>query len=270
MIKRPNKFLGQNFLKCRWVVETMIKSADLKLSDTVLEIGPGTGVLTTELLKKVKKVIAVEKDKSLIPDLRNLAAKNPNLEIIQGDALKILSEISLFHKLQAATYKLIANIPYYLTSRLFRILLEKGPRPSLLVLTIQKEVAERICAKEKMSLLALSVQAFGQPEIIKAVPRKCFWPEPKVDSAIIRISDISNEFLLKNKITPESFFQLIRQGFSHKRKKLVNNLGNGDKNKKDLVNFLKKAGLNPDCRAEELPLKQWMQIADFFGQSVHK
>ena len=155
----PNKLLGQNFIRCPWVTATMIKAAELNDSDMVLEVGAGTGILTKELAKKSKKVIAIEKDKNLIVQyLTSLSNKYQNIEIIEGDVLKKFSEISTTYNLLPTTYKLVSNIPYYLTSRLLRVLLEKGPSPQTIVMTVQKEVAERICAKPpKMNLLALSV-----------------------------------------------------------------------------------------------------------------
>ncbi len=261
-MKTPNKLLGQNFLKCRWVIDTLINTANLNMSDTVLEIGPGTGVLTQELLKKVKKVIAVEKDKSLIENLQKLAAKNPNLEIIEGDILTRLNFLKKNLGGQDTSYKVVANIPYYLTSRLLRQLLEEGPRPESIVITIQKEVGMRICAHPpKMSLLSLSVQVFGRPEIIKEVPPECFWPKPKVSSAILKIAGISDNFFQINNLSPSHFFKIAKIGFSQKRKFLLNNLAKGLGDKTLAKNILEKAGLDPKIRAEGLTPEKWAEIA---------
>lgn len=266
----PNKLLGQNFIRCPWVTSTMLKAAELKDSDTVLEVGAGTGILTKEMLKRARTVIAVEKDKDLIVRyLRPLEKDYKNLEIIEGDILKIFPNLAITYHLEPKTYKLVSNIPYYLTSHLLRVLLEKEPRPHTIVLTVQKEVAERICAKPnyrsstsigKMNLLAISVQTFGKPEIIKKVPADCFWPKPKVDSAIIKIDHISDDFFVKNKISSENFFKIIKTAFSSKRKMLINTLAvlAGDKNKaRELLTI---AGLSEKSRPEELGLEHWAKL----------
>lgn len=216
-----SKRLGQHFLRCPWVVASLVKAAELKKSDTVLEIGPGTGILTRALAKNAGPIIAVEKDEKLAELLRK--EKIPNVVVVTGDILKLLK--SDFRSLEINKFKVAANIPYYLTSRLFRLLLEDPHKPELIVMTIQKEVAERICAKPpKMNLLGLSVQAYGMPRIIASVLASCFVPRPKVDSAIIRISDISDDFFNKNGLDKELFFKIIHQGFSQKRKILANTL----------------------------------------------
>lgn len=219
-----NKLLGQHFLTCPWVAETLVKSAQLKKSDIVLEIGPGTGVLTKLLAQKAGKVIAVEKDKELAKKLAQSLQEEgiENVKVIEGDILKLLTSNQLP---VTSGYKVAANIPYYLTSRLFRLLLEGTHKPKAIAMTIQKEVAERITAKPpRMNLLGLSMQAYGKPEVVKTVPASCFWPKPKVDSAIIRVSDISDDFFDKNGVDKNLFFALAKQGFSQKRKILANTL----------------------------------------------
>lgn len=243
----PKKSLGQHFLKCDWVVSTLIKAGEINKKDIVLEIGPGTGVLTRELVKHAKQVIAVEKDEKLAKNLAESLKKEgiSNVKIIPSDILLLLHRSKIYAK-----YKVVGNIPYYLTSRLIRILLEDKQKPKIIVLTIQKEVAERIVAKPpKMNLLALSVQAYGKPEIVKKVPADCFYPEPKVDSAIIKISDIYDHFLKVNQIKKDDFFKIIRKAFSQKRKILRNSL-RGLNLPKELV---KK-------RPEELSLEQWAKL----------
>jgi len=239
------KSLGQHFLTCQWVVDTLIKSAELSLSDTVLEIGPGTGILTRALAQHSKKVIAIEKDEGLARQLKEKLALGgiKNVEVIAGDILKIFPEI-----LPAVDFKIVANIPYYLTGRLLRLIFEKEPRPKTVVLTIQKEVALRITAQPPdMNLLALSVQAFGKPKIIKTIPKECFSPKPKVESAIISISDISDKFFISNHISPDLFFRVARTAFSKKRKMLRHTLGAFNKTKST-------------ARPQELSLEQWMRI----------
>ncbi|MDP3710196.1 MAG: 16S rRNA (adenine(1518)-N(6)/adenine(1519)-N(6))-dimethyltransferase RsmA [bacterium] len=266
----PNKLLGQNFTRCPWVISTMLKTAELKDSDVVLEVGAGTGILTKELAQKAKKVIAVEKDKNLIVQyLRPLAQKHKNLEIIEGDFLKNFSKIYSAYNLQPNSFKLVSNIPYYLTSRLIRVLLEQEPRPQAIVLTIQKEVAERVCAKPPhMNLLAISVQVFGKPEIIKKVPADCFWPKPKVDSAIIKISQISDDFFVKNEISSDEFFKIVKIAFSSKRKMLINTLSVLAGDKAEARKMLKSAGIGEKSRPEELSVEQWTSLTKNFGKIV--
>lgn len=257
---KPKKSLGQHFLKCDWVISILLKAAELKSGDVVLEIGPGTGVLTRALAKHAQKVIAVEKDEKLAEALEESLKKEEvrNVKIIKGDILKILPDSKPLTNKQR--FKVVANIPYYLTSRLLRILLEKGPRPNLIALTIQKEVAERISAKPpRMNLLALSVQAFSRPKIIKAVPASCFWPKPKVDSAIIKITNLSENFFIRNGLDAEKFFQIAKTAFGQKRKLLTGSLAK-IVNKEQLGQVLKEAKINLRARPEELNLDQWLKI----------
>ena len=251
---KPKKSLGQHFLRCQWVVSALLKAAELNSEDMVLEIGPGAGVLTRALAQKTKRVIAIEKDEKLAEELRSSLEKEGinNVKIITGDILKILPV--------AGADKVVANIPYYLTSRLLKILLGEKPRPKLIVLTIQKEVAQRIAAKPpKMNLLALSIQAFGRPEIIKTVPASCFWPKPKVDSAIIKITDISDDFFKKNGLKAEEFFQVAKTAFGQKRKFLTNTLSKIAP-KEEIEEVLRKTGIGPKARPEELDLNQWVKV----------
>lgn len=280
---RGKKSLGQHFLVCQWAVDTLIRAVQLTPDDTVLEIGPGTGILTRALAPRVKKVIAVEKDEQLAAALETTLQKEgiENLEIVSGDILSFFQTKSGYSRLSLEpSYKIVANIPYYLTSHLLRVVLENGPRPELMALTIQKEVAERIVAKPPhMNLLALSVAAFGTAKIIKTVPAECFLPKPKVDSAIIAISDISDDFFhpIKSKspeataIAPtaqwtsnganqELFFRVIRSTFNQKRKQLANALASVAGDKKTAREILRAAHIDPRSRPEELTLKQWADI----------
>lgn len=246
------KSLGQHFLQCDWVLDELLAAADVSHNDTIVEIGPGTGVLTRALTRKAKKVIAIEKDEHLAEELqRQLATENStNVEIITGDILTLFPSLPV-----PASYKIVANIPYYLTARLLRIVLEDGPRPTHLALTIQKEVAERIISKPPhMNLLALAVQVFGTAKIIKNVPASCFSPQPKVDSAIISISGISDAYFKSYTISPALFFKVIKQAFSQKRKLLVNTLAH---DKAHIQKALSAAGLAHNARPEELTLAQW-------------
>ncbi|MBI2122232.1 MAG: ribosomal RNA small subunit methyltransferase A [Candidatus Sungbacteria bacterium] len=259
----PKKSLGQHFLGCSWVVSTLIKTANVSSKDIVLEIGPGTGILTNELAKCAGHVIAVEKDERLAEALKQQLDRNKtkNIEIIIGDVLSLLKSDFNISKSDFNSYKVVANIPYYLTSRLIRLLLEAKMRPNMIVLTIQKEVAKRLAAKPPhINLLALSVQAFGNPKIIKTVPAGCFYPKPKVDSAIISISDISDEFFQKNNLRPERFFEIARFGFSQKRKKLLSVLGKKF-GKQKIAGAFSAANISPDSRPQELSLGQWAEVA---------
>lgn len=265
------KSLGQHFLRCRWVVSTLIKAADLKLTDAVLEIGPGTGILTRALARHAKRIIAVEKDERLAEKLRFSLAEEGvgNVGIISDDILALVPSLA-WHKLQAkigTKYKVVANIPYYLTSRLVRILLEPEYKPELVVLTIQKEVAQRIVAKPpNMNLLALSVQAFGKPEVVKTVPANCFWPKPKVDSAIIKVSGVSDRFFVENGVDKNFFFEIVRRAFSQKRKMLASSLRSYSDQHRELT----KAHLPNKARPQELSLKQWVKIVRELSTAAKK
>ena len=252
----PKKSLGQHFLQCGWVIIELIKAAQLTAEDLVLEIGPGTGILTKILAQKVRKLIAVEKDEKLADELEESLKKGgvTNVEIIKGDILKILPLAKY------KNYKIVANIPYFLTSHLLRIVLEQTPKPDLMVLTIQKEVAQRITARPpKMNLLALSVQIFGQPHIIKTIPASCFWPKPKVDSAIIKIDKISDGFLRKYGLEAKDFFSIAKTAFSQKRKLLTNSLAKIAP-KEQTTDALKQIKMGPNARPEELTPEQWAKI----------
>lgn len=285
----PKKSLGQHFLRCRWVVSALLKAAEVKPEDVVLEIGSGTGVLTRALAREVKKVITVEKDEKLAEELADSLEKEGvgNIKILTGDILNMFDWLGLTldiskTKPRTKKYKIVANIPYYLTSRLLRSVLEHKIKPQIIVLTIQKEVAQRIIARPSkmnpvrgktpetsavprvrasngMNLLALSVQAFGRPEIIKIVPASCFWPRPKVDSAIIKITGISDDFFRENGLDAEQFFQIARAAFGQKRKLLTNTLTKIAP-KEEIEKALKEAGVNPKARPEELSLEQWTKI----------
>src|SRR3989338_7302716 len=273
---KPKKSLGQNFLKSEKIAEEIVSAGEVSPDDVVLEVGPGKGILTEKLLEKAKKVIAVEKDEELVEFLKEKFAenvKNGKLELVSEDILKFNPNS---YNLQPNSYKLIANIPYYITSHLLRTFLESSHQPSLMVLMVQKEVAERIIGingegerkifrftpppthynffapprrfKTKESLLSISVKAYGRPEIIRNVPAGYFSPAPKVDSAVIKISDISKNFF--QDIDEKKFFETVKKGFSQKRKMLINNL----KSKKD---DFTACNIDEKARAENLSLEQW-------------
>ena len=267
MIK-PKKSLGQNFLQDNAVVEKIITSSDLKSADFVIEIGPGQGVLTEQLAKHVKKVIAIELDDSLVLLLEKKFADNQNVEIIHEDILKINLPELIGHWVSKGTpsvlpdYKVVANIPYYITSPIIRLFLEQANQPTEIILMIQKEVAERIVApKGQMSILAVSVQYYAAAEIIFDVNRNSFSPAPKVDSAVIKI--IPNKKF--DKEADKKFFRIVKAGFSAKRKTLLNNLTSSLQLDKNFVEEkLKTVGISPTARAQELDIENWKKLTKIF------
>lgn len=256
----PNKLLGQNFLTDRGVLKKIIEAADLSPADMVLEVGPGTGILTKELALKAKRVIAIEKDPKMVEVLREELKTFCNIELIQGDILKTLKT----DRLKIKDYKVVANIPYYLTANLIRNLLESKRPPKEMVLMLQKEVAQRICAKPPdMNLLAVSAQFYATAKIIKYVSKKSFWPVPKVDSAIIKIFPQTSAD--RKKINAEKFFKIVKAGFSQPRKQLLNNLSKGLKIEKEkITEWLLKNKISPAQRAETLTIEDWTNLCNSF------
>ncbi len=257
----PTK-LGQNFLKDKNIVKKIIDSANLQPDDFVVEIGPGEGILTEELAKYAKKVLAIEIDPGLAEKLQKKLKNHKNVEIIKADILKInLPELVKKQKIKNNSYKVIANLPYYITSPIIRLFLETGFPPKEMTLMVQKEVAERICRSAgKMSILAVSVQYYARPKLLFEVHKKAFSPVPRVDSAVIKIADISQNIslLTENK----QFFRLIKAGFCAKRKTLINNLSSSlHLDKKIIEEKLKKIDLKPTVRAQELSLKKWKELS---------
>jgi len=259
----PLKGLGQNFLIDKSVLKKIIDSANLQPDDIILEIGPGIGTLTRELAKKVKKVIAVEKDKKMVEILKETLEGFKNIEIIEGDVLKMdFSD----YQLQTTNYKLIANLPYYIVSPVIRKFLESKNPPKEMVLMIQKEVAQRVCAKPPdMNLLAVSVQFYAKPEILFYVSKNSFWPKPKVDGAVIKILPNKIRRTVLRKAERDFFFRVVKAGFSQPRKQLCNNLANGLKlNKMEVKEWLLKNKINPSQRAETLTIKDWIRLTKNF------
>lgn len=326
------KSLGQNFLVDREALDKIVEAADLTTptpllekegdkEDLVIEIGPGLGVLTEELVNRAGKVTAVELDQKLAnllaenygsvistprgqsgveksSDLHKISpppkgsrddkntaearSRDDKLEVINADILKL----NIPELVRAEKYKVVANIPYYITSKILELFLTQGNKPESIVLLVQKEVAERICARPgQLSILALSVQAYGQPEIVGIVPKESFFPAPKVDSAILRIKDIHpfnchSRLDLESKLVDPSlrwddkekarddsfcgekdFFRLVHVGFASKRKTLVNNLAAGyHLDKKKASDIIKSIGLDENIRAQELSLDDWQKL----------
>ena len=258
------KSLGQNFLIDEKVLQRIVEVSDLKKEDVVFEIGPGFGTLTEELSEKCGKVIAIEKDKKLAELLKS---RIKNIEIINDDILKIKLKEFIKKYSFNEKYKLVSNIPYYITSPIIKMFLESDIQPESITLLMQKEVAERICAKPgKLSVLALSVQVYGKPEIAGYVDKSSFYPEPKVDSAILKIKNIHRNVILNenmiNYVSTKDLFKIIKIGFSSKRKKLVNNLSAGlhiEKIQSETI--LLKTGIDLNARAQELSLEEWRKLA---------
>ncbi|MDO9399424.1 MAG: 16S rRNA (adenine(1518)-N(6)/adenine(1519)-N(6))-dimethyltransferase RsmA [bacterium] len=272
---KPARSKGQNFLIKEEIYDEIIANADLKPDDIVLEVGPGLGFLTAKLASKVKQVIAVELDDKLaeILHIGLIAQGVKNVEVINKNILEFsISQFLNDHKIlflndkQNLKFKIVANLPFNITSIFLRKFLEVEIKPELVVLMLQKEVAERVVAKPpKMSILAVSVQFYAQPEIIKIVPADNFWPKPAVDSAIIKIvPNNSDSVLLGESEREKDFFRLVKIGFSSKRKMLKNNLANGYKiEPNEVENKLKNIGLDVKIRAENLSVNNWIKL---FGE----
>jgi len=255
---RPKKGLGQNFLIDSGALRKVVNSADIGPGDVVLEVGPGLGSLTRYLAVVAGRVIAVELDARLLPPLQQVLAPFDNVEIVHGDILQ-LDPTSHFPP-STAHYLVVANIPYYITSALLRHLLEAANPPRRLVLTVQQEVAQRMCAAPgKLSLLALSVQVYGAPRIAAKIPARAFFPPPKVDSAVVRV-----DLYPAPRIPPphtDAFFKLAKAGFSQKRKTLRNALAGGmGWPKEQAETLLAAAEIDPQRRAETLTLPEWERL----------
>lgn len=256
----PRKSLGQNFLLDPIALEKVVDCADIAAEDEVLEIGAGLGSLTRFLAASARRVVAVEIDRHLTPILTDVLDSLTNVQIIQGDILE-LDPASLMGQ---DGYLVIANIPYYITSAIIRHLLEARVKPQRLVLTIQKEVANRICAQpDDMSLLALSVQVFGRPVVAAHIAAGAFYPPPKVDSAVIRVD------LFPEPVIPtadlDTFFRLARAGFGQKRKMLRKSLAAGlSLPTGEIEDLLTRCQIDPTRRAETLSLQEWKCLTESY------
>jgi 16S rRNA (adenine1518-N6/adenine1519-N6)-dimethyltransferase len=275
---QPSRSKGQNFLIAEDVYERIIAASDLKKNDIVLEVGPGLGFLTAKLAVKAGLVMAIELDDKLAGYLREKIStdKIGNVKIFNENVLDLDLENTKY-EIRNTKYKIVANLPYNITSVFIRKFLTAVHKPEKMILMLQKEVAERICAKPgEMSLLALSVQFFSEPEIVSYVPKENFWPMPKVDSAIIRITchsresgnpvksangDVSGSRVKPGMTDEKEFFRLAKIGFSAKRKMLKNNLAGGlHTTPAEVEKTLIKIGLNPKARAEELAIGDWKNL----------
>ena len=250
---RPDKSLGQNFLVKNLWLERIVEIAEISSDKTVLEVGPGLGSLTRLLAERAHAVVAVELDGRLIPPLEEVLASYQNVYIVKGDILALNPD----QLIDSDDYLVVANIPYYITSALIRHLLEARQRPIRMILTVQREVADRICAEPgRMNLLALSVQVYGLPQMKAKIPASAFYPPPKVDSAIVRGDIYPTPAIPIPDL--ETFFRLAKAGFSQKRKTLRNALSGGMAwSKSESEHYLREAGIDPNRRAETLNLDEW-------------
>ena len=260
---RARKRLGQRFLIDGDVLQRILSAAELTADDIVLEVGPGLGILTRELAQRTRRVIAIELDDKLSNFLKQELVSFPNVMIINEDILKIEPAILLT---KPERYKVVANLPYYITSPVLRHFLEATLKPSLMVVMVQKEVAEAIVAEPgKRSLLSISVQFYGRPTIIGEVPARAFYPAPEVDSAILRIDLYPKPAVAVD--DTEGFFGTVRAGFASPRKQLANSLAQGlGWPKADVLTVLAEASIAPQRRAETLTLEEWAQLRQAYAQ----
>jgi 16S rRNA (adenine1518-N6/adenine1519-N6)-dimethyltransferase len=250
------KSLGQNFLMHPRIAERIVAVAKLSPNGTVLEIGPGTGMLTRALLAEVKKVIAVEADGTLVEKLQETFAP----EIEEGGLVVVHEDIRNFsiEKFLMEPYSVVANIPYYITGEILRMFLGAKHKPSSMTMLVQKEVAHRIAREKTESILSLSVKVYGTPAYCFTVPRGAFFPAPNVDSAVLTIQSIRND-AFKNSRDEESFFTLIKTGFAHKRKRLAKNLEELA-DAKQIASAFALAKVDSNARSETLSLSQWQTL----------
>jgi 16S rRNA (adenine1518-N6/adenine1519-N6)-dimethyltransferase len=251
----PKKSLGQNFLFDDRILEQIVAAAAVEPADRVLEVGAGIGSLTRHLARAAAQVVAVELDQHFLPILNAELAAADNVLLVHGDIL----ELDPARWFDEKPYKVVANIPYYITGAILRHLLGGSGKPTLLVLTLQKEVAQRIVAPPgEMTLLAVSVRFFGAAEIVGEISAGAFWPRPAVDSAILRV-DLSAGPRLP--LAEEArFFSLVRAGFSQKRKQLQKNLRSLGYGRPQMIALLRDAGIDPRRRAETLSIDEWLQL----------
>jgi 16S rRNA (adenine1518-N6/adenine1519-N6)-dimethyltransferase len=260
------KGLGQHFLVDRGVLDKIVSAAGLASSDTVIEVGSGLGILTEELVKKVGKVIAIEVDSKLAASLKKRVSNFPNLTVLNANILE-LKPIELASK---HSYKVVANLPYYIAAPILRHFLEASFKPSLMIVMVQKEVGRSIVAAPGgMSILGISVQLYGKPAIVDYVPPQSFYPQPKVDSAIVRI-----EVYPKPSVEVEDiagFFNVVKAGFNAPRKQIRNSLAQGlQLVPEEVAQLLKQANISPQRRPETLSLEEWAKLQRTFANRDKK
>lgn len=255
---RPTKGKGQNFLIDESILDVMLDAAQVAETDSVLEIGPGLGVLTNKLVRRARRIVAVELDTRVAMFIRSEFEGKNNFELIESDILRV-KNAELAEHLGTTRYKVVANIPYAITAPLIEKFLTYEPRPTMLVLMVQKEVAERVTARPgEMSVLAVSVQYYARAEIIARVPGSSFYPEPAVDSAVLRIIPKHQHTSDEEKI----FFRIVKIGFSSRRKQLHNNLSAGLRiSSEEAKGYLQALDLRIDARAQDLSVEDWKKLA---------
>lgn len=260
---RPDKRLGQNFLVDPSALQRVIEAAEIQSQDAILEIGPGLGSLTRYLAGSAKKVVAVELDEDLIAPLRDILAPYSNVRIIQGDIL----EMDPGELMNESRYLVVANIPYYITSAVIRHLLEAEVQPGRMALTVQREVAQRICAQPgDLSLLALSVQVYGNPRIAARIPAGAFYPPPKVDSAVVTIDLYDQPRIPAEHL--ETFFGLAKAAFSQKRKTLRNAISGATHfSPGETEGLLKAASIDPRRRAQTVSIEEWGKLTEILHRT---
>jgi 16S rRNA (adenine1518-N6/adenine1519-N6)-dimethyltransferase len=260
------KSLGQNWLKSKTALFKMVETGEICSTDIIVEVGPGKGALTENLLEKAGKVIAIEKDHRLIELLKDKFSKQiteDKLILLSKDVLDLIPEK---FRLFGDSYKVIANIPYYITGQFLRKFLETEAQPERIIVMVQKEIADRIVAHDgKESLLSLAVKVYGQVKKVMKVDKENFSPAPKVDSAILAITNISKKFFTDNNIPEKKFFEILHAGFAHKRKMLLGNLKEwfikkGRKDTETLPNIFAEIKLSEKIRAEDITLQNWADL----------
>jgi len=260
----PKKSLGQNFLHDPNALEKIVNSAELRPTETVVEIGPGTGTLTQVLAEQALRVFTIEIDERMRPILSRQLAGYPNVTLIYDDVLKVnIPEVIGYQP-----FVVVANVPYYITSAIIRQILEHKHRPRRAVLTVQQELAERMTAKTgDLSLLAVSVQFYGKPQIVMKLNPAVFWPRPEVESAVVRIDTYDTPPV--DVPDDKTFFRVVRAGFSQKRKQLRNSIGSGLAIKAEIAGeLLEQAGIDPRRRAETLSLEEWAALTRIYATSA--
>jgi 16S rRNA (adenine1518-N6/adenine1519-N6)-dimethyltransferase len=258
----PKKGLGQNFLADPIALQRIVDAAEVQPDAHVLEVGPGLGSLTRYLARVAEQVVAVEIDQTLLPVLQEVLAPFDNVRVVQGDIL----QLNPAELMPESGYQVVANIPYYITSAVIRHLLEAPVKPARIVLTVQREVAERITAGTgKLSLLALSVQVYGKPRTVVRIPAGAFYPSPKVDSAVVRVDLYPEPVIPIEQLN--TFFRLAKAGFSQKRKMLRNSLVGGLSLPQERVEgLLTTADIDPQRRAETLALDEWRRLTEAYDK----
>lgn len=262
----PKKSLGQNFLFDESILRRIVAAGEVNATDEVLEVGPGIGALTAVLAQESALVTAVELDDRFIPILQNELSPYNNVTIVHGD---ILTENPANYFTRP--YKVVANVPYYITGAILRHLLSSNPKPSRMVLTMQKEVAERITAvPSQMSLLAVSVQFYGTATIVDTIKAGAFWPRPKVDSAVIVIDlgeTAVSQAINNGTINEKKFFRLVKIGFAQKRKQLQKNLRALGYPRETIMEKMEQAAIAPNRRAQSLSIADWVRLYEAFEGS---